>query len=419
MINIIRRHLRFLHLFLTWLISGLVVKTRRNRYTIFLVCGIIAFIVYIGLFLGLICLNILTKSVVDKVCFETVHEHSLGNLCAPICFEDKLTSLKCNKQHNEKTIVFSGQMGNTSYMFKIPQTIYSELPYGPKFDDEYEFLESIKFIAKSKFNIRINSTMAMNITKLDYDPKYLKYSRKLEKENVWHLLNDNEYLAIILYAEYNIFPKLHGTCGILYSMELLNSLGDYINFFKLHDDKVYFKFRVKIALMILKYLERIEALPEPVHFCDIKLSNFGLTVDTDRVKYLDLDAVYPRSVINRKLANGRYCYEHNDCDYLDCRSVCNQATHRCEHGAVNNNLQIVCEKVFLGWTMSRKFLIPGLLVSNHSPGYLTHILEQCANPINESKLPRAKASNDMHERVSKVLKHLFHELSDSSDFFKE
>lgn len=42
--------------------------------------------------------------------------------------------------------------------------------------------------------------------------------------------------------------------------------------------------------------------------------------------------------------------------------------------------QVVCEKIFLGWTLSGSVIMPGLLMTPQTPSTLASLLRQCSDP---------------------------------------
>lgn len=263
----------------------------------------------------------------------------------------------------------------------------------------------IKTIVKTKFNISINDIDAKRMS-------YMQYSqaggnRYTEMQNVWTLILDNEYLALTLYEKFDVFPKLLGTCGSLYAVEKLDLISGYWDLMTMYDNQKEWEKRVKMSLMILDLLQHLEEdLPEPMLICDVKMSHFGVTDDFKKIKYLDLDSVHPLSVANKMTANGAPCKEHSDCDMADCRSFCNLVTNKCQNGVANNNLQIVCERIFLGWVMSGRVMVGGLLFSPKAPPVLIEVLDKCANPSDEGSTPRSRATKDIRNRLYKLLTHL-------------
>jgi len=160
-------------------------------------------------------------------------------------------------------------------------------------------------------------------------------------ENLWPLLQENEYLMTILYEDRDVFPQLIGTCGTFFAVEYVRPIETPTTVLALSDSKPEWAKRLKLAVMILDLLDELETgFPEPLHLCDVKINHFGLPLGGQRLKFLDLDAVFPRSVINRVVGDGRGCEKDEDCDYLDCRSVCSK-NKRCESPVLNNNLQVI------------------------------------------------------------------------------
>ena len=43
-------------------------------------------------------------------------------------------------------------------------------------------------------------------------------------KNLWALVQDNEYVFTKIFKEFELFPKVYGTCGGLYAVENLEPL---------------------------------------------------------------------------------------------------------------------------------------------------------------------------------------------------
>lgn len=341
-------------------------------------------------------------------CASYENGHYDGNLCETLC-QSKPSSTSCLNFDMEKEAVFSRMWMNESIIFKSIQASNDGKLSSISVNNSTVFLENnlidgVKKVVKMKFNLAVN----------DVDVKIMSYSqhsqsdgnRYVEKRKLWSLLHDNEYLALILYDKYNVFPKLLGTCGSLYAVQRLNSISGYKHLVSLYDSHAEWAKRVKISIMILDFLLQLdEIFPEPMLICDVKMNNFGVTSDFKKVKYIDLDSIYPLSVANRITGDGSECKYHSDCDLSDCRSFCNLVTYKCQHDVVNNNLQIVCEKIFLGWMMSGRVMVSGLLMGSRTPAILVEILEKCANPFSENGTPRARATKEIRKRLYNFLVH--------------
>ena len=52
-------------------------------------------------------------------------------------------------------------------------------------------------------------------------------------------------------------------------------------------------------MAILDFLDELESIfRHPVHLCDVKASHFGIS-DDGKIKFLDLDAVFQKSVLGK------------------------------------------------------------------------------------------------------------------------
>ncbi|RVE44260.1 hypothetical protein evm_011103 [Chilo suppressalis] len=339
----------------------------------------------------------------QEICSNYKYGKSIGNLCADLCGPDGISSISCHTFYKEKDQVFSGIWRNYSLIFKSSKQVTHLKESLLQSEDKFTLL--IRNNVKLRFNISIDTVDAKRMSLIQYNQKGL--SRYIEKENAWSLLQSNEYLALTLYEKYDIFPKLFGSCGTIYAVQKLNTVTGFWLSMTFSDSRDDWQRRVRISLMILDYLLLLEErLPEPLHLCDIRLNNFGVTDDFKKVMYLDLDSVHPASVANSFTGNGAKCMKHSDCDHFDCRSFCNLITFKCQFGVVNNNLQMVCERIFLGWVLSGKMMVPGLLLGPRTPRVLTELLEICANPVSESGTPRAPAKKDIRNRLYDLLTHL-------------
>lgn len=222
--------------------------------------------------------------------------------------------------------------------------------------------------------------------------------------SLWVLLQNNEYLLSILYTERDVFPQLLGTCGPYFAVEYLEPIPDVSSLFTLSDHRDDWGRKLKTAVLILELLEELETgFKEPFHLCDIKLEHFGFVKSVSRLKYLDLNHVYPKSIISDYIAQMDHCTKDEECEILDCRSYCDKKKKRCAKTVSNSNLQIVCEKIFLGWRMSNTVIVSGLLMSQHTPSELASILRQCANQHSHPGKPRFAPDEEIKKRLYNVL----------------
>ena len=189
--------------------------------------------------------------------------------------------------------------------------------------------------------------------------------------NFWLLMEDREFLTSLLFEEENLFPKVVGTCGIYYSMEYFQPLTENA----LRPFNLSWRERLWKALDIIKFVGRMDtAWKEPMHLCDVKHDHFGWK--SGKVRFLDLDAILTESVLIKTMEHTPACAENEDCSYFDCKGRCHQKTAKCDLERTNTNLQVICDKIFLGNTDS--FIsVYGLLTSYEANEELQDALELC------------------------------------------
>lgn len=274
-----------------------------------------------------------------------------------------------------------------------------------KYPKEKDFQRTIKSIVRSKLNLEISSEDATRLSYLKGIEKRSVSKRTKEMDNLWFLLQDNDYLLGVLYEDKDMFPRVYATCGTIFGVEQLQPVETISSFLTISESKEEWKKNLRNAVLLVELIEKLdEEFAEPYHLCDVRLDIFGLSNDMNKIKVTDSSNVYPRSVLKKMMKSKKSCQKHEDCDLYDCRGHCNAETKTCSDHVANNNLQIVCEKIFLGWRLSTRILLPGLLVSPYTPSEMAAVLRQCANPENRDVGSSRGASNaEMRKRLYHIL----------------
>lgn len=335
---------------------------------------------------------------------------AVGSFCAALCTTKDIHSFTCHSFRATKEAVFSAEWHNTRLVFKSVATNIQSLHWYDngvqKYPTEKEFLSTIRAIVKNKLNESLDHDAIVRLSQLK--PSYIETDytkRHREMDNLWMLLQDNEYLLSAMFTDKEVFPQLLGTCGPYFAVEYMESIQDVSSLLTVSDSREDWGRRLKISLQILDLLDELETgFREPFYLCDVKLKHFGAVKQTNKLKFLDLTGIYPRSVIGNVIASNPYCEKDEDCDFYDCRSRCLKTNRKCANSVSNNNLQIICEKIFLGWRLSNTVIVPGLLMSQHTPSELASVLRRCANPENEdSGQPRSVPDDEIKKRLFNVL----------------
>ncbi|XP_017885664.1 protein FAM69C isoform X2 [Ceratina calcarata] len=382
-------------------------------------------LVYLLLHWGIVCTNLEAWRHVSNVCSAHRKGGAIGILCDPLCSERGIHSLACETLHAGKEAVFSAHWETTRLVFKASRTrtpsnqyeslFWTDSSGNRRYPSEPDFARMIKVLIADKLNTTVSPLQLERLARLRTHRIETEPSRRqLEMENLWPLLQQNEYLMTIVYEDRDIFPQMIGTCGTFYAVEYVRPIETPTTVLALSDSKPEWAKRLKLAVMIMDLLEEFDSnFPEPIHLCDVKINHFGLPLGGQKLKFLDLDAVFPRTVISKVIGDGRDCQDHGDCDYFDCRSFCSKEK-KCNGPVTNNNLQVICEKIFLGWTLSGTIIIPGLLMSEHTTSSLAVLLRQCANPSGDLEhLSRAAVADKLKTRLHNMLREMEQKVSAS------
>lgn len=118
--------------------------------------------------------------------------------------------------------------------------------------------------------------------------------RAVQVDDMWRVVQQNDYLMGSVFAAQEIFPEVYGSCGSLFAIEHLNPLIRESNrgLMSLSD----WKSRIKAAVLILDYLKELDAnAQDPIKLCNVKFSNFGISGNKyvhEHAKGLTVSALY-------------------------------------------------------------------------------------------------------------------------------
>ncbi|KAK4877125.1 hypothetical protein RN001_009631 [Aquatica leii] len=356
------------------------------------------------------CTNFDAQRHINKMCDLFKKGRAEGNLCVPLCDSQEQFSFSCQAYHSTKEAVFRVAWGDIRFVLKSAISNIPALHWydngALKYPSEKEFLSTVRAVTKNMLNYTLPNTTLYKLAFLKPKSREMDIKiRRIEMDNIWILIQDNEYLMSKAYSDRDIFPQVMGTCGPYFGLEYVQPLSEPYSILYDDDTKDNWKKNVKLSMMIMEIIEELDNnFVQPLHLCDAKLRDFGVTdIENGKAKILDLDTVYPKSIVSRFIKDIDKCNDDTDCKYYDCRGRCNKDTQKCSKSLTNNNLQLVCEKVFLGWKMSNRILIPGLLLSKYAPDELMVALRQCANPEGEDGIPRGAASEDIRKQIYNIL----------------
>jgi hypothetical protein len=266
-----------------------------------------------------------------------------------------------------------------------------------------------------KFDVALNNNQVF----LNYLLKlYDKYSFNLYEKSVENndiellksyilnflsLLQQDEYLFYKYFQNKQNILNVYGTCGHFYALEKASSLKPIVKTIGLDERKN----------LILDFLDLVDFFDKkiaseeqsPMQICDVKLDNFGLN-KRDELKVIDTDMIH----LDKMIFNGDVCTKHEDCNYFDCKGVCDFKSKKCEMKRIDNNLKVICEKIFSSPFFPDEGLITGAQLTNEIlKNKLRRILQKCIEPVNYnfSEVKSGAGEDIMNEMENLLRKNKF------------
>ncbi|XP_055609659.1 divergent protein kinase domain 1C [Uranotaenia lowii] len=378
-----------------------------------LVVIVVLVLIYGSITSSYYCLDAGVEWKVKKFC-QRHHQQSTGRMCSDFC--RKFWDFRCPDPpleiHHPNR--FQAKRADTTLTLiqAVPNENYEKLFWVDSFyhkehypsASEYESIVS-RYI-QNKYSISVTPERMQSLLRLTAAKEDEVMLQKSMRHS-WNLIQNHEYMMMSLFNENELFPYAGDNCAEMFASEYLNAI-DF------DDDRFYYsnhipldrwRYHIKVAVLVLDYVTELDQ--HEIQMCHVDLTRFG--INNNRLKYDDLRFVYPAYTINRKLSSGSYCSRDEHCSFMYCKSECNMKTRRCESRVMNNNVQIVCEKILLGTTR-----YPGILVTQKTPDRLQMLLERCANPTTERDVSRTNplgASEELKKKLYNELTSIYEKLA--------
>ncbi|CAL4073723.1 unnamed protein product [Meganyctiphanes norvegica] len=310
-----------------------------------------------------------------------IDEHKIFNLCLELCESSTSQDLSCHLFHSSKEAVFT--------LNRESKIIVKSISYQEEIQEEEDDIDNSTYYSDVNVStledfehwVAVYTKSFMNIGYYIDTKKILEENEiyRISKESsnrrqeFWDLIQDQEFLTSLLFQEFGLFPKILGYCKNFYAVEYFKPLTE--NVLKPYD--LQWRERIYKALDIVHYVGLLNTVwSETLHLCDVKPDHFGWHLEAGHVVFLDMDAVLTESHLMKTMEYTVSCADDDDCSYFDCQGRCNRQTSKCYSKRVNTNLQVVCDKIFLG-NADGYFNLYGLLDSHEVNDQLQDALELC------------------------------------------
>ena len=216
------------------------------------------------------------------------------------------------------------------------------------------------------------------------------------------LIEQREYLYLMLLRHHAYLPKVLATCGPIYATEyapVTPSLNPPWSTVLMTSQLPSFSTRASIALQLLDIIQSLDNdYKESMLFCDMKGINFGMT-SQGHLKAIDTDTVFLQT-FRAKRSSKFSCNNDRDCDFQYCMGQCNIITKKCEIKIVNNNLQAACNVILLPHWRNK---FTGLL--SRPPASMAAELDQTLHECVRLVYDRVGNTENVLLKLKSLLKH--------------
>lgn len=295
-------------------------KKSRRLYLFGSVICLVLTLYYLAHLTKLTCSNDEIERYMTTLCNEYDDGIAMGDMCPELCDgfpkAQAVKPVACQARHFGKEVVFEAVWQENKVFVKGHSavlnhpdltTVYSLNDLGQKvYPDLRDFESMAENYLKDNLGIVLSGNIFLRFLNLQLnsgdDTNYLHRVM----ENVWTLIQANEFVFSTLFEEYDIFPEVYGSCGGVYVVEKIYQL-PYPNF----GQRLSFEewsLRVKSALAVLELLDELEtSFDEPLLLCDVKTDHFGLSGEA-KAKLIDSDNIGFKSVIGEFQDRPRVLY---------------------------------------------------------------------------------------------------------------
>ncbi|XP_033031698.1 divergent protein kinase domain 1C isoform X1 [Trachypithecus francoisi] len=309
-----------------------------------------------------------------------------GDLCEDLCVAGKLLFQRCLHYNRGKKVLQADWRGRP-VVLKSKEEAFSSFPplslleeeagEGGQDIPEAELLLMVAGEVKSALGLELSNSSLGPWWPGRRGPRW-----RGQLASLWALLQQEEYVYFSLLQDLSphVLPVL-GSCGHFYAVEFLAAGSPHHRaLFPL--DRVpgapgggQAKAISDIALSFLDMVNHFDSdFSHRLHLCDIKPENFAIRSDFTVVA-IDVDMAFFEPKMREILEQN--CTDDEDCNFFDCFSRCDLRVNKCGAQRVNNNLQVICDKIFRHWFSAP---LKSSAVSFQLQLQLQEAVQECADP---------------------------------------
>ncbi|CAH2284623.1 Hypothetical predicted protein [Pelobates cultripes] len=337
------------------------------------------------------CTDEESKNVLAGLCYDYIEGSVAGDLCEDLCVTHQLVYKHC-LYYNPGKKVIQADWHDSSIILKSKSDAFSNFmePFLLEESDSQTISDSELLVMVA---VEIKNVIGLDLSNNTILPIMTERKKsqnwKIDLASMWSLFQQEEYLLFNLLQDFSRHV-LHviGTCGHFYAVEFLSAGHSWKqSLFNLEEvigqcnsGHKRLNALLDIAVSFLDMVHQFDNdFSHRLHLCDVKPENFAIRNDLTVVA-IDMDMAFfepkMRNILEQK------CTSDKDCNFFDCFSTCDLKTYMCGAQRENNNLQVICDKIFRRW-----FTLSIMKSGNSFPlqEELHRVVQQCARSTNKDK----------------------------------
>ncbi|KAL4234892.1 Family with sequence similarity 69 member C [Mactra antiquata] len=317
---------------------------------------LVIFLFYVGyMFQSGRCSTDISLHKISDICERYRRGEIAGSFCQPLCEDKTLHFIKCVNYRDGKTVMFMTcdkciSEETFEIVFKMKWNFDAErLLYVPYIEDETykQFIENAESLVKDSLKLShypfsdgediLSFAWNWDFNKFVKNQKSKLEASKIAVDSVLSLISQSEYAMSKMLYNYTFIPKIYGSCGPAYFVEKTPTLSQYeFEFFKSFSYERW-KERARVAVRLIELMEKLRTFKQDLHLCDMKLDNFGIR-NNGEITLIDTDSCFFNNGLMEQFKYSD-CTKHSDCDFFDCRGLCDVTSSKCFIKRSNNNMQ--------------------------------------------------------------------------------
>ncbi|KAJ6664399.1 hypothetical protein lerEdw1_007056 [Lerista edwardsae] len=349
--------------------------------------GVFVFLLLVrgGVFSGR-CTDEQSHRILARLCLDYRKGALTGDLCEDLCVAQTLIYKRCLYYDRGKKVIQADWRGRP-VILKSKNEIFSSyqrLGLLEEMDSqsvpEAELLLMVALEVKNVLGLELpNHTMGPLWTRRR-GPHW-----KAQLASLWSLLQQEEYIYFSVLQDFSKHVlRVIGSCGHFYAVEYLTAGHAWHKTLFSVEEAVGASFSgvesktkaiTEIAISFLDMVNHFDNdFSHRLHLCDIKPENFAIRNDLTVVA-IDVDMAFFEPKMRDILEQN--CTGDEDCNFFDCFSKCDLRSRKCGAERANNNLQVICDKIFRPWFSLN---LSGSAVSFPLQLQLQKAVHECADP---------------------------------------